>query len=77
VVVAFNQVVSERTLAWRGIVADGFGAFAAASAATAGDACAAGLLIAVSSTPHTCDSHPSPAGRDLLAQAVVAALRSD
>ncbi|HEX2755587.1 MAG TPA: GDSL-type esterase/lipase family protein [Candidatus Limnocylindrales bacterium] len=72
-----NQVVAERTLAWGGIVADGFGAFAAASAATGGDACAAGLLIAVSSAPLTCDSHPSPAGRDLLARAIVNALRTD
>lgn len=72
-----NQVVAERTLAWRGIVADGFGAFATASAATGGDACAAGLLIVKSPAPLTCDTHPSPAGRDLLAQAIVKALRTD
>jgi hypothetical protein len=77
VISMFNQVVAERTLAWRGIVADGFGSFAAASAATGGDACAAGLLIAVSSAPLTCDSHPSPAGRDLLARAIVSALRTN
>lgn len=74
---AVNQVVVERTLAWKGVVADGFGAFAAASAAADGDACAAGLLIAVSSAPLTCDSHPSPTGRDLLAKAIVDALRTD
>jgi lysophospholipase L1-like esterase len=72
-----NEVVAERTLAWNGIVADGFAAFAAASAASGGDACAAGLLIAVSSAPLTCDSHPSPAGRDLLAKTIVDALRAD
>lgn len=77
VISMFNQVVAERTLAWRGIVADGFGAFAAASAATGGDACAAGLLIVVQSGPLTCDSHPSPAGRDLLARAIVSALRTN
>ncbi len=77
VVAQFNAVVADRTLAWKGIVADGFGAFAAASAATSGDACAAGLLIAVSSAPLICDSHPSPAGRDLLARAIVSALRTD
>ena len=77
VVAQFNAVVADRTLAWRGIVADGFGAFAAASAATGGDACAAGLLIAVSAAPRTCDSHPSPAGRDLMARAIVNALRPD
>lgn len=77
VVASFNAVVADRTLAWRGIVADGFGAFAAASAATGGNACAAGLLIVTSSAPLTCDSHPSPAGRDLMARAIVKALRID
>ncbi len=72
-----NQVVAARTLAWGGIVADGFGAFAAASTAFSGNTCAAGLLIVLSSSPLTCDIHPSPAGRDLLAQAIVNALRTD
>ena len=77
VVAMFNAVVAERTIAWGGIVADGFGAFAAASAADDGDACAAGLLIPVSSAPLTCDSHPSLAGRELLATAILDALRAD
>jgi hypothetical protein len=72
-----NKVVTDRTLAWGGIVADGFGAFAAASTAFGGDTCAAGLRIVVLSSPLTCDIHPSPAGRDLLAQAIVNALRTD
>ena len=72
-----NQVVANRTLAWGGIVADGFGAFAAASSAYREDTCAAGLRIVVKSSPLTCDIHPSPAGRDLLAQAIVKALRTD
>src|SRR6266566_3885701 len=72
-----NQAVASRTLAWKGIVADGFGAFAAASTAFGGDTCAAGLRIVVVSSPLTCDIHPSPAGRDLLAQAIVNALRTD
>jgi hypothetical protein len=72
-----NQVVAGRTLAWGGIVADGFGAFAVASTAYGGDTCAAGLRIVVLSSPLTCDIHPSPAGRDLLAQAIVNALRTD
>lgn len=70
-----NAVVVDRTLAWGGVVADGFGAFAAASAASGGDSCAAGLLIVTSASPRVCDSHPSPAGRDLLAQAIMKALR--
>ena len=77
VVAQINAVVADRTLAWNGIMADGFGAFAAASAAKGGDACAAGLLIVVKSAPLTCDSHPSPAGRDLMARAIVNALRPD
>ena len=72
-----NQVVANRTLAWGGIVADGFGAFAAASASFGGDTCAAGLRIVLLSSPLTCDIHPTPAGRDLLAQAIVNALRAD
>jgi GDSL-like Lipase/Acylhydrolase family len=72
-----NHVVADRTLAWGGIVADGFGAFAAASTAFGGDTCAAGLRIVVLSSPLTCDIHPSIAGRDLLAQAIVNALRTD
>ena len=72
-----NQVVANRTLAWKGIVASGFDAFAAASTAFGGDTCAAGLRIVVVSSPLTCDIHPSPAGRDLLAQTIVNALRTD
>jgi hypothetical protein len=73
-----NQVVANRTLAWGGIVASGFDAFAAASTAFGGDTCAAGLRIVLTPPPSlTCDIHPSPAGRDLLAQAIVNALRTD
>ncbi|MFI5259272.1 MAG: SGNH/GDSL hydrolase family protein [Candidatus Limnocylindrales bacterium] len=71
-----NQVVAARTVAWGGIVADGFGAFASASSAFGGDTCAAGLRIVVTTSPLVCDSHPSPAGRDLLAQSIVKALRA-
>ena len=69
-----NQVVAARTLAWHGIVADGFGAFATAS--NYGDTCAAGLRIVVSASPLVCDSHPSRAGRNLLAKTIVKALRA-
>jgi lysophospholipase L1-like esterase len=79
VIAQVNAVVADRTLAWGGIVADGFGAFAAASLAYGGDTCAAGLRIVTSSSssPRVCDDHPSPAGRDLLAQAIMMALRPD
>jgi len=71
-----NQVVTDRTLAWNGIVADGFGAFAAATAPFGGDTCAAGLLLP-STTGTGCDDHPSVAGRDLLAETTVKVLRAD
>jgi lysophospholipase L1-like esterase len=49
--------------------ADEFTAFQIASALSIGDPCAAGLLIRLSAT--TCDVHPSPLGRDLLAATVI------
>ena len=52
-----------------GILADGMSAFAAASH---GDPCAAGLLIAM--PDGTCDVHPTPAGAKVLADAIDAAL---
>ena len=58
---------------WGAVVADGFAAFRPTSVAVGGSACKAGLLIVTASSPLTCDVHPSPAGRHLLAQAVVAA----
>ena len=55
-------------------VADGYGALQAAAAPFGGDSCKAGLLIVTSTSPLTCDVHPTPAGRDLLAGAVVKAV---
>jgi lysophospholipase L1-like esterase len=52
-------------------VADAFQAFQVASALYNGDPCAAGLLIRLSAT--SCDVHPSPLGRDLLAATVIVA----
>jgi lysophospholipase L1-like esterase len=75
-IAAVNQVVIDRTLAWDGIIADGFAAFAGATAAHGGSACAAGLLIPKASEPG-CDDHPSAAGHELLARTIVRALRAD
>lgn len=50
--------------------ADGLKAFTLADGG--GDPCKAGLLIHL--TPTTCDIHPSPLGRDILALTVLAAL---
>lgn len=77
VVMALNDVVAARTLAWGGIVADGFGAWGAAAVPYGGDTCAAGLRIVTSTSPLRCDDHPSASGHRLLANAIVQALRAD
>jgi lysophospholipase L1-like esterase len=77
VVASLNSVVAARTLAWGGIVADGFGAWASAAAPYGGDTCAAGLRIVTSRSPLTCDDHPAALGHRLLAQAIVEALQPD
>jgi hypothetical protein len=69
---AVDQVVASVTQAYGGKVADGFGAFYAASTAYGGDTCAAGLRIALPAGG--CDIHPSESGPNLLAQAVLSAL---
>jgi len=50
-------------------IASGFDAWAPVAATAGGSSCAAGLLIRTSATG--CDVHPTPAGRDLLAGAVI------
>ena len=57
-------------------VADSFGAFKRATAATHGDACTAGLFGPGPSTLGPCDLHPDVAGHRVLAAAVEEALRS-
>ncbi|HEY6378577.1 MAG TPA: GDSL-type esterase/lipase family protein [Candidatus Dormibacteraeota bacterium] len=71
ITVLLNQVISAEVTKWGGVVADGFGAFMKASTGAGGDSCAAGLLIRLSAT--TCDVHPTPKGRNLLAGAIVEA----
>ena len=79
IITQVNNALSERTLAWGGIVADGYTAFEVATKPYNGDTCAAGLLIhySVASGRTGCDIHPSPAGRYLLAQTIVNTLRTD
>jgi len=67
-----NSAISGVTTAFGGIVADGFGAFAAGSAASGGSPCAAGLLIRLPNG--TCDVHPTAAGHRLLAAAIATAI---
>lgn len=73
VVEALDKVIAARTLAWGGVVADGFSAFLAVAQSFGGDTCAAGLLIRLSVT--TCNIHPSALGRSVLGAAVVAVVR--
>ena len=72
-----NQALEDPLLLVGARVADAYGAFALASASAGGNPCAAGLLIPLTTdavgNPLTCDKHPSPAGRALLAQTVEAA----
>jgi lysophospholipase L1-like esterase len=65
---AVDLVLAGVTLAFRGKVADGFGAFARAAAPFGGDTCATGLLIHLPSG--ACDVHPTRAGAALLASAL-------
>jgi DNA-binding beta-propeller fold protein YncE len=69
---AVNRVVAAATVAAGGRVADGFGAFRAASGAFGEDPCAAGLLLRPSVPGQPCDPHPSASGRDVLARAIQA-----
>jgi lysophospholipase L1-like esterase len=68
---ALDAVLTRVTRAFGGTVADGYTPFENASAPFGGNACAAGLLIALAGG--ACDIHPSTAGATLLADAVVAA----
>lgn len=51
------------------LIASGFEAWKSTAMAAGGSSCGAGLLIALPSGG--CDVHPTPKGRDLLAQAIV------
>jgi lysophospholipase L1-like esterase len=67
-----NSAVTGVTLASGGIIADGFAAFQGPSTPFAGSPCAAGLLIKLPNG--SCDVHPTAAGQQLLAGAVLHAI---
>ena len=56
------------------LVASGFDAWKATALAVGGSSCTAGLLIPLPTGG--CDIHPTPAGRDLLAEAIVQTIAS-
>jgi lysophospholipase L1-like esterase len=68
---ALNQVMTQVGANFGVKSADAFTTFQIASALFNGDPCAAGLIIRL--TPTTCDVHPTPIGRDLLAATVILA----
>lgn len=67
-----DSVIASATNAAGGTVADGFSAFAVASAGHGGDPCAAGLLIKL--PDGTCNIHPSALGHQVLAAAIASAI---
>lgn len=71
-VAALNQVAVQVGRQFDVEFAEGFLAFYFASLPAGGDPCKAGLLIRLS--PTSCDIHPSPLGRNILAGSVVLAL---
>jgi lysophospholipase L1-like esterase len=65
---ALDSAIASVTEKFGGKVADGFAAFEGPSLAAGGTPCAAGLLVQVSGGG--CDVHPTPAGHQLLAEAI-------
>jgi lysophospholipase L1-like esterase len=72
-VVLLNAALTRAAEENHAVVADGFGTFRQAAAASGGDTCAAHLLIRVPTG--SCDVHPTRLGHDLLADAVLGAAR--
>jgi lysophospholipase L1-like esterase len=68
-----NAALTRAAKANGAVVADGFGAIQEAAASAGGDTCGAGLLIRLPSG--RCDVHPSRAGHEVLADAVMEAAR--
>ena len=68
---ALNAALGRAARANDAGVADGFGAFREAAESSGGDACAAGLIIALPAGG--CDVHPTKAGHRVLAHAVARA----
>lgn len=71
-IAALNTVLAGVASVFHAQVADAFTAFGVASIPAGGNACAAGLLIALPAGG--CDIHPSAAGQALIAQTILALL---
>jgi lysophospholipase L1-like esterase len=68
---ALNGIASGIASAFGAKIADGFTAFLVATTPFGGDSCKAGLLVKF--PDGTCDTHPSLAGQELLAETVLEA----
>ena len=77
-VTAVNTVLKNVAAPFGAKIADGFAAFNLAAVAINGgtnlDPCQAGLVIRLTSSPLTCDIHPSPLGHDILAATILAVI---
>jgi lysophospholipase L1-like esterase len=71
---ALDAAMTGPSTRFRAVVADGYGAFKAASAPFGADPCTAGLLVALPTGG--CDRHPTASGHLVLARAVEAAVRA-
>ena len=69
VFIELNGIASGIATSFGAKIADGFTAFMLAAAPFGGDSCAAGLLIKLPNG--TCDTHPSRAGQELLANTIL------
>jgi lysophospholipase L1-like esterase len=73
-----NKPIIDASNAYDATIASGFNAFKSRALATPHkSSCEAGLLIVLTPAPKlTCDVHPTPLGRDLLARAIVRAVEN-
>jgi len=72
VAIQLNLIAFITGLQYGATFADGFTAFQLAAVPFRGNVCKAGLLISLDA--NTCDIHPSPKGRDLLAAVILAVI---
>jgi lysophospholipase L1-like esterase len=74
---ALNAPIIDASRAFDATVASGFNAFKDRAVDAGNSSCAAGLLIVLTPPPSlSCDVHPTPLGRDLLAKAIVRSVDS-
>lgn len=73
-IASIDQTLTSVTRDFGGRVGSGFRAFRKETRNTDGNACAAGLLIALPTLPPSCDFHPDTRGREVLAGTIDTAI---